>query len=448
MVPYSRAPMRHDPEQFLVSLSNLPRRDYLERATDRKKSPRRVERLLSLLGNPERRLPHVIHVTGTSGKGSVCTFLQAVLTRAGYRTGLMISPHPSVMRERWSVDGQIMTKSECAAAVSIVSKALDRYLAAYPADPPSLFDIQTAIGFWYFAKRKVQWAVIEVFLGGRFDATNVLPKKDIAVITSIGLDHTELLGNTKTAIAKEKSGIITDNCMVFTLESDPAVLPIIQRACQKKSAPLHRIEQMELRIANHGIRGIDFYYRNRPYHLAVIGEHQMRNAALVIDMAHALGLKEPAIQAGLADAVQPLRLEIISRKPTIILDGAHNQDKIGTTVAAVKNLQAEKSGDVHLMVGFSANKDSRAMVRQLATLSPASIFCTRNTMNPFRKVANPGELAGLFKKYLPAAATAVCVDPIDALAQAKKKMKSHDILLVTGSIFLSGELRKTLTEKK
>ncbi len=438
--------MPRDPEQFLISLANLPRREYMERGQDRAKYLVRMRRLLSLLDHPEQHIPHTIHVAGTSGKGSVCTFLHAVLKAGGKKTGLMISPHPSIMRERWQVNERIMGVRELSYIIKTMKKTLNTYLSLYGGDPPSLFDIQTAIGFLYFAQNHVEWAVIEVGLGGRFDSTNVIAKKDIAVITSIGLDHTEILGNTKTAIAKEKTGIITRGCDVFTLEKNPKVLRVIEQHCRKKSAPLHQIRDHELRIKTQGIDGVDFEYKEQPYSIAAIGKHQTTNAALVIDIAHALQLPESAIKQGLAQAVQPIRMEVVSKRPFIIIDGAHNPDKMKTTIETVQEIKKTKKQHIHVIVGFSADKDTRSMVRQLALLNPASIACTRNTMNPFRKVASPGAIATQFRKLLPRADISIHIDPLDALADTIKKMKNHDILLVTGSIFLSGELRPHLTQ--
>ncbi|MEK7084756.1 MAG: cyanophycin synthetase, partial [Patescibacteria group bacterium] len=201
-----------------------------------------------------------------------------------------------------------------------------------------------------------------------------------------------------------------------------------------------------------------FSYQENTYKLSCLGIHQARNAALCIDIARSLNVPIKAIQRGLASAKLPLRMEIVHKNPLIILDGAHNPDKMKTTVAAVKTItqenkkikkQIRKSGlsvypdiTVHLILGFSENKNIAAMLRQLATLTPKTIACTRNTVNPFRKVYDPGDLQKQCQKYMPHAMANIFLDPADAVQWSKKQTKKGDVLLITGSIFLSGEIRQ------
>lgn len=399
-------------EQYLLSLSNMPRKEYMDDKAKTNEYLTRIQFFLDIIGNPEKQIPHYIHVTGTSGKGSVATYLSSILQASKKKVGLTISPHPTILRERWQVNNKIMTEKEFVSIVKKLKPALDHYAKTSPFDMISFFDITTIIALMYFAEKKVEWAVVEVGLGGRLDSTNVIPRKDVAVITNIGLDHTDLLGDTKEKIAFEKAGIITCPCDVFTMDENKNVLEVIQKQCQKKKAKL---------FLSHS--------KNT--------SHKEKNILLCTQIAEHLGLRSKAIQTGIQKAIQPLRFEVVSQKPFIILDGAHNEDKMKSTVQTA--LQLKKN--VHLVVGFSEDKDVVTMIKLLATLKPKSIACTRQTSNTFRKVAHPKMLMTFFNKHCPQAKTEIFLDPQEAFAWSKKQIQSTDLLLVTGSIFLSGELR-------
>lgn len=399
--------------------------------------------LLDLLGNPEKKIPHYIHVTGTSGKGSVCAFLHAILQAAGKRVGALTSPHPTWITERWQIGSQIMSQQEFVQIVREIKPVLDAYERQSPYTMVSYSELMTIIGLYYFAKKIVTWAVIEVGCGGRYDATNILPKKDIAVITNIGTDHAHLIGPTKAEIAYEKAGIIKSGCRVFTMENNKLMLSILEKEAKKvRAIAFNRTLNRDVRIITSHLTGSHFTYRQQSYHLTVPGRHQIANAALAIDIAQALKIPAAAIKHGLAAAKQPLRMEVVSSQPLIILDSAHNIEKIRTTVTTMRKL----GGNLHLIIGFCNDKPWKKMVHELATLRPATIACTRNTINPFRKAADPKALAKEFKKNLPKVKTEIFLDPQDALAWSRKKIKAGNIILVTGSIFLSGELRSSLTK--
>jgi len=225
---------QHQAEQFILSLSNIERKEYLSPYTQHDLYLKRLQFFLDLLGNPEKKIPHYIHVTGTSGKGSVCLMLDSILRADGRKVGTLTSPHASVIQERWTINGKMMTGKDFAEIVTEIKPKFDEYIRKSPYDMVSYFEIMTAIALYYFAKKKVEWAILEVGMGGRYDSTNVIPHKDIAVITNIGLDHTEVLGNTKEKIAYEKAGIIKRGCAVFTAEKNKKVLRVIEKECRKQ----------------------------------------------------------------------------------------------------------------------------------------------------------------------------------------------------------------------
>lgn len=439
-------------EHFLLSLANMPRKEYMTNPKACVLYLNRMQYLLDLLDNPEKRIHSVIHIAGTSGKGSVATFLHGMLCAVGLRTGLTISPHPTNITERWRVGNKDMTKKEFVEMIAILKTALDRYIQTGPYDMPSYFEITMAMAFLYFAHKRVAWAVVETGCGGRYDASNVIPPehKKIAVITTIGLDHTEILGDTKEKIAYEKAGIIVPGCRAYTMEKNPNILEIIRKECKKNHVLLHQTST-NIKNIETAIGGTRFVYREKLYTLSSIGSHQAKNAALAIDVAESIGIDTHAIRLGLQNAVQPLRMEVVHTQPIIILDGAHNQDKIKSTVRTVSDLLRSKHADqtrVHLLVGFSDNKQWKKLMRQLAALRPKTIHCTRYTNNPFRTAADPARIAAVARQYSPDALITMSLDPAIALTQAKKTLRKHDILLITGSIFLSGELRPGLTKTK
>ncbi len=419
-------------EQYILSLASVEQTN-----TDYTKNLKRIEFFLKILGNPEKNIPEYIHVTGTSGKGSVCAFLQSILTAGGKKTGLLCSPHPTILLERWKIGQSHMKKSEFVEIVAHLKPYIDTYAKTSPYDMITFFDVTTIIGLYYFAQKKVDTAVIEVGVGGRFDSTNIIPHKKIAVITNIGLDHTELLGDTKEKIAFEKSGIIKKNCQVFSMERDEKILKIIKDECGKVKTQLHVINPPGFKFIQTQ-KGISFEYQQDQYHIKALGKHQIHNAILCLEIGNELGIETKKIQKGLKSAQQPLRMEIVSQKPLIIFDGAHNEDKIKTTVQTIQSLRVK---NIHLLLGFSYGKDIQKMIEHIAQLKPKTIACTRNTMNPFRKVVSPIEIQKLFKKHSKNTKTKIFFDPKDAFHWSQKQQKKTDLLVVTGSIFLSGEIK-------
>jgi len=442
---------------FLLSLSNMSRKEYMAGETAGKWYMKRLKFFLDMLGNPEKNIPHYIHVTGTSGKGSVTSFLHSILEASGKQVGATFSPHPSIITERWKIGNRYMSKQEFAEIVSYLKPKLDEYIQTTPYDMLSFFELTEVIGFLYFKKHKVDWLVLEVGCGGRYDSSNIIPYKDVAVITNIGLDHVSIIGNNKTEIAYEKSGIIKKGCAVFTSEKNKELCAIIQKECDKEKVELHISHNTHHIPSTYDTQQITFEYKNYSYTLSVQGLHQIKNAILCIDIARYLNIPIHTIQKGLQRAHQPLRMEVIQKNPLIILDGAHNVDKIKTTVATIQSMYnnlAQTSGIIdnrpssshlHLIIGMSANKQLGTMIKELAKLNPTTIAITRNTANIFRKTADLQELKKLCEKYCTNKPhIKLFLDPLDAYHSTKQKTKKCDILLVTGSIYLSGELRKNI----
>lgn len=433
-------------EQFILSLNNLRESS----GSDQHKSSenlKRVQFLLDILKNPEKQIPHYIHVTGTSGKGSVCTFLHAIIQASGKKTGLLTSPHQTKITERWKVGNSHMTDSEFILIVQELKAAFQIYMKTSPYEILSFLDITTVIGLIYFARHRVDWAIVEIGCGGKFDSTNIIPWKDIAIITNVGLDHTDILGKTKEEIAKNKSGIIQKNCSVFTMEQSPDILSILEKECKKKKVKLNTIGE-EYTIIHSNLQGALFGYKQKQYTIPVLGKHQIKNAILCIEIAQTLGFSNSCITKGLQYVKQSLRMEAVLKKPLTILDGAHNEDKIQSSVQTLRDLlpQMKPHPDIHLIVCFPPKKDWSAMIRTLCTLKPKTIACTRDTLHAFKKVAHPKKVSQVFKKYMKSSKIEIFIDPETAYTWTKKQAKSKDIILSTGSIYSSGELRKLLKQ--
>lgn len=433
---------------FVVSLNNLPRREYI---TDPRHAGIYLERmrvLLKFLGHPENKIKHYVHITGTSGKGSVSRMLAAGLRSAKYKVGLVTSPHPSLMQERWEINGQAMPNAEFAMLVTKLKPALEKFLATNKLDTPSFGEVMTILGLMYFAKNKVDYAVLEVGCGGRFDATNVIRRKELAIITNIGLDHVNIIGPTKKDIAYEKAGIIKLGAKVFTAETDKKLIKIFEREVKLTKAKY--LKQINLKtgvkILSSNSHGSKFLIEGNKYELPVVGKHQIGNAVLARAALRSLGIPEKNIISAFKKIVLPVCFEVIKQKPLIIFDGAHNRDKMRSTVNTLKDiLNRKKAGSVHLVVGFANNKDVASMVKLLGELKPKSIAATRFTDNIFRKAADPRFIASLFKKNLLTKNQLdlkTFLEPEEALGWAmKRQTQLGGVLLVTGSIFLSGQLR-------
>jgi dihydrofolate synthase/folylpolyglutamate synthase len=431
-------------EQFLLSLNNIPRIEYMRDPKHCDVYLKRLQVFLDILGNPEKKIPHYIHVTGTSGKGSVCEYISHGLRAAGHKVGTITSPHPSDVIERFCINGTLMSKQEQKQMEQTIKTALDQYMRTSSYDMLSYFEIITAVGLLHFANKKVTHAVVEVGCGGRFDSTNIIPHKDIAIITNIGLDHVGIIGNNKAEIAYEKSGIIKPDCTAFTAEKNKTLRAIMQQEADDVDAPFHYIKPVHV-IKKQTAFTTTFVYKKETYTIPSASPQQIDNAILSIEALMHSGVAPKHIKTGLQHTTLPLRMEVVSKHPLIILDGAHNQDKIASTIESTKLiLKQTHKQRVHIVFGLSKDKKLDQILSQILTLPVVSVACTRNTVNSLRPVHSPRDIATYIQKKRPDNTVETFLDPHDALAWSRQQTKKHDILLVTGSIFLSGELRPTL----
>jgi len=405
----------------------------------------RIEKLLALLGNPHCQF-NSIHIAGTKGKGSVAAMSESILRAAGYRTGLYTSPHLHTFRERIRVNGQLIPKET---VVSIVERL--QPLVSWVRGITT-FEIITALGFLHFAEQEVELAAVEVGMGGRLDATNVVNPL-VAIITSLSYDHVPILGETLPQIAREKAGIIKDNALVITAPQPPEAMAVIEEVCRKKKAELtvigrdwtweageSSLEGQWFRITDHGSR-----IANRDFWIPLLGRHQLVNATIVVAaMEHLrqqdINIPEASIREGLRQVRWPGRLEILGRDPFVVVDCAHNADSAAKLKATIKELFTYRH--LVLIFGASTDKDIEGMMRELFPL--ASQVIVTQARHP-----RAMEIAVLQEKALLLGwEVRVSNSVAEALNLALEAAGPEDLICATGSIFVVAEVQEAWAEKQ
>ena len=328
----------------------------------------RIQRLLHLLGNPERSL-HFIHIAGTNGKGSTCAMLSSILQKAGYRVGLNTSPHLIRFEERIQINGELIPGSKLAALVERI-----RPFADAREEHPTEFELITALACLYFKEELCDIVVLETGLGGELDASNVIDVPEVAVLAAMGLDHSSLLGNTLAEVAAAKAGIIKPHGQVVSFGGCPEADAVFRSTCAKQEATLHEADFSRLQVLDETLSGTCFLCE--PYGeltLPLLGDYQTKNALLAITTAEVLRqqgwtLTDQAIRAGIASARWPARLELLRpAHPAVLLDGAHNPHGMQATVDSLKKLLPGRKAI--LVLGIMADKAVDDMLKLLAPIA-------------------------------------------------------------------------------
>lgn len=393
--------------------------------------------MLELSGNPQAGFKGAL-IAGTNGKGSTAAMLAAILGASGKRIGTMPSPHLSSYTERIQVDGTPISEDEFAAAVDELRGRLEELPGELGA--PTEFEILTVTALTHLARR-CDLLVIEVGMGGRLDATNVLDL-GIAVITNVTIDHAQYLGETVEKIAAEKAGIIKPGNRVVTAAEGPA-LQVVEDRAAAAGAQLWRLgQELSVRTRSRGWQGSEVAVSGPGFsydHVEVplVGDHQAANAALAVAAAHALGdATEKAVREGLAETVWPGRLEVIGERPAVVVDGAHNPAALERVVPDMRRLAA--GAPLALVVAAMADKDYAAMFERLRGLAPVRTIFTRAASASGRAAA-PGDLA---LHWGPGAE--VREPAVLAVREACASVGPNGIVLACGSLYLAGELRHAL----
>ncbi len=398
--------------------------------------------LLARLGDPHlgRR---TVHVAGSKGKGSISTMIAAVLKAGGVATGLYTKPHLHRFVERIAVDGEPITPEDFGRLV----EKLDIEMNAEDGDASfgrvSTFEALVALAFLYFYEREVDWQVLEVGLGGRLDATNVLEEKEVCVIAPIGLEHTEILGDTVSKIAEEKAAIITPGATVIMAPQREPAVDVIRRVCEEKGAKLVEVAQAcQMSRAKRSADGQEFELKTDrarySLKLPLLGRHQQNNAATAVLAAEAIASHGPeidqaAVTRGLAAVRWPCRIEFLKHRPPVIADGAHNKDSARALAQTLRDDLGLR--DVVFVVGCSGGKDVDAIAEELAPLAVEMIA----TRSRHPRAMDPREVARTFAdREVPVAVE----EPVGAAVDAAIASASGGPVVICGSLFVAAEARE------
>jgi dihydrofolate synthase/folylpolyglutamate synthase len=418
--------MSLDPLQYLESLKSAGIRPGL--------GP--VRRLLKRLGNPQDRFRSIL-VGGTNGKGSIAATLSSVFQAAGYRAGLYTSPHLVDFRERIRAEGVLISAEDLAAGIRQVRRAVR--------EDVTYFEFSTALAFHYFAKYPVDVAILEVGMGGRLDATNVV-RPELIVISNVAMDHAEYLGPRLADIAREKAGIIKPGRPCVTAARQAAVLDVLEATCRRRRARLLRAgRDIRVRARPGGVLDVTGPgLAVRGFALALRGPHQRENAACALGALGVLrergfDIGDEAIREGLAKVRWEGRMEVVQRRPTVLLDGAHNPAGAAALATALGEFEYRR---LTLVLGMLADKDWKGMLRRLAPLAHRIIL----TRPPEERAQAPEVLAGEARRWN--RNVEIADNPRKAVQAALQGAGRDDLVCIAGSLYLVGAVRPLIIPSK
>lgn len=402
---------------------------------------RRMEWMMERLQNPHTKIKSV-HIGGTNGKGSTVTFLRSILQAAGYTVGTFTSPYIETFNERISVNGKPISDQEILDLTNIIRPLVDE-LEETEFGGPTEFEVITAMAFYYFAHNpKIDIVLYEVGLGGRFDSTNIVQPL-ASIITNIGLDHTNILGNTYEEIAFEKAGIIKEGTPIFTAVKHPGAQSVIEKQAEEKNAAIYRLNK-EFFINEHtSLAKGERFSLEAPFQpaanleISMMGAHQTENAALAVIAAQYLSetgqanVTEQAIRTGLKQAYWPGRFETLSEKPLVIIDGAHNDEGIATLVNSLKTRYADRK--IHIVFAALRDKKLDKMIAQLDQIADQITFVTFD----YPRAASAEDLLNLSKSEHKLAADSWEM----YIKEELPDIKEGEMLVVTGSLYFISEAK-------
>lgn len=439
----------------------------------------RMRLLCKYLGDPQKRLKFV-HIAGTNGKGSCAAMLDTVLRSAGYRTGRYISPYILDFRERMTCCGEMIGIEElCTLSKRVFDAAakMERDIETakeggetpYPiprsvlegdlSAMPVQFEVVTAVGFLFFLEKKCDVVLLECGLGGKFDATNVIDPPLAAVIMSIGLDHTELLGDTPEKIAAEKCGIIKKGTQeVVSYPQSPAVMSVIADACVSANARISVPVKKDIELVHASLGGLEFEYKRKTYKSKLAAAYQLSNAATVIEVIEALRrvgmeISPEALSSGLEKTWFPARFEVLGASPAFIVDGAHNENGIAALCESVEMVSCAFKGSVTFALGMLKDKDPQKSLAPFASLVKSGrirVARIMTLMPDSPRAMSAEELSDLLKGMI----DGVEITPIAAVGKKRPKelctylsqIKSEDAVISFGSLYLAAEMRTILKD--
>lgn len=406
----------------------------------------RTERILEILGNPHKKIK-CIHIAGTNGKGSTTSIINSILIEEGFKVGMYTSPFLEEFEERIQINKENIKKEDLAISVETVKEAVDKVIEEGYSHPTE-FEIITCVMFEYFYKNKVDYAVIEVGLGGRLDSTNVV-SPILTVITSIGLDHTNLLGNTIEEIAREKGGIIKNNVPLILYPQKESVKKEILKIAKEKNSKVYIVNEKNSKLIsinkekfyqNIEVKGLKKDYKLK---LRLLGEHQVLNCNVAINAVEVLSKIEDFninnIEKGVFNAKWIGRLEVLRENPLIVIDGAHNIQ--GIKMLKKNILEYFDYDDMYLLIGILSDKQVDDMIKEIVPLSKKVIALTPHS--------DRAELASELREHIKMVNKNVLSfeDYNEGLEEILKDAKENDLILVTGSLYMIGDMRKIINNK-
>ena len=414
----------------------------------------RMTGLMEKLGNPQDQLK-IIHVAGTNGKGSVCAMLSSVLREAGYRVGLFTSPHLIEYNERIQINRKPINQKDFE-ELSLDMQKVCREISKEK-ERPIFFEVITAMAFTHFAKEKVDLVILETGIGGRYDATNIIKNPLLSIITSIGKDHMAFLGDTRESIAMEKGGIIKENCPTVLYDSDMLVYNVIKDICKVKKSPLFSCKESFVSKKKYNLQGSTFDVQNphftgkknftyKDMRLGLLGEHQISNALTALMAIEVLGLLGYSISTdqvykGLENVKWAGRMEVVQNEPTVIIDGAHNEESAKAFIKSLANIT--KASKVYILIGVLKNKDYQSILKIL--LPFAHTIIVTQTKHDNALPAND-----LYKEItsMPRCPNLILEpDLVEAYKTGEKLVEKENILCCLGSLYLVGELKQFLNRR-
>lgn len=407
-----------------------------------------TSKLLELLGNPQENL-NIVHVAGTNGKGSVCSFIAKILQEEGYRVGLYTSPFLETFTERIRIDGKNIPEEEVAKIVSIIKEKIEIMVKegySYPTE----FEIVTAMAFYYYHQQKVDYLVLEVGLGGRYDSTNIIKNPLVSVLVSISLDHIGVLGDTIGKIAYEKAGIIKENSTTIVYKQLKEAEEVIKEVCKEKKSEYIEVNFDDVNIKKSDIQSqvYDCSVMGKKYEdleIKLIGDHQVNNSILALNVIQFLRdnknlkISEESIRKGLINTEWPGRIEKIKDNPLFIIDGAHNEDGARSLAKALdKNFKGEK---LTLLIGMLEDKDINSVLEILMPRFNKVITTTPDS----DRAMNADKLKEKISKYIGDITSKP--DIKEALNYTLEISNKNDIIISAGSLYMIGKVRTLMKNK-
>jgi dihydrofolate synthase/folylpolyglutamate synthase len=415
----------------VISLVNTNRGD------GRKENLKRMTRLMEKLGNPHKQSKYV-HIAGTNGKGTTSAFMASILQAAGLKTGLFISPHLEVINERIRINNEYISDQDFISATETVAPFVDE-VEKELGETLYSFEILTAVAFVYFSRQACDIIVLETGIGGRLDSTNVIDTPEVAMITSIGLDHVGMLGNTIEEIAKEKSGIIKENGSIAIFSASKKIRDIFEKKTIDEKGTLKIVDSQAVKITETSINGEQFTYGSYGnFSLQMIGEHQVKNACLAIEAAIILQEKGwpitlENIKNGLKQSKWPGRMEKINHSPLIIIDGAHNEQGVDALSHNLEKLFPDKK--LTFIVGMMKDKAYERMIGKIEEKAKKMYFVSPDPWRGF----DAKEVSESMKNKEYEVDT---LESVDETIDLLKDIPESETVIVFGSLYLIGDIRK------